>query len=157
MSTSLMLRVWIFAGVALVETPQLRGQQLPSATDSTNFVASDRSPTAAVVLEWALPTVGYAYAGNWTRGIPSALVRLAGLATFLDDQFTIFGSPPPCESQCLVGLGIATAGTVWAMFDAARTTTRENDRRRAAATGVSVTTSVGRRHVGVGLRVPTRW
>ena len=157
MRTRLTVWVCLLAVAGLFVAPQLRAQDLPGATDSTNPTSvSDRSAAAAVVLEWALPTVGYAYAGNWSRGIPPAVVRLLGFAMVLDHQFTIFGSPPPCEGQCAFGYGIAAAGTVWAMFDVARTTTRENARRRAAAVEVSVAPSSGRNGLGVGLRVTMR-
>jgi hypothetical protein len=89
----------------------------PLADTAQVVVVSERSPLGAAAMEWFIPTAGYAYAGKWSRGIPSGLVRIVGIGLVVSDQFTVFGAPPPCEGQCIVGAAILVVGTVWAMID----------------------------------------
>ncbi len=101
-------------------------------------VISERSPVLAGALEvFTFPTIGYAYAGNWRRGIPSGLVRLGGLGLIISQQLTIFGDPPPCRDRCVAGAVIFGLGTIWALIDVVGTTKRENERRRERAVGVA--------------------
>lgn len=126
------------------------------ATDATPVVVvSQKSPVLAGVLEWLVPTVGYAYAGNWARGVPPAAVRITGFILLAADQFTVFGSPPPCRTQCIVGATMAIGGTIWSIVDAAATASRENGKRRRALRGPPVTLMVvpGRGAVGLRIRI----
>ena len=93
--------------LSLAVAPGARAQDRPQAPNedaSQVVVISEKSPFAAGVLEvFTLPTIGYAYAGNWRRGIPSGLVRLGGLGLIISQQLTIFGDPPPCRDRCVAG------------------------------------------------------
>jgi hypothetical protein len=129
----------------------------PPTAATQVVVISEKSALAAGVLEWAIPTVGYAYAGNWSRGILPAVVRIGGLLLVIEQQFVIFGAPPPCEGQCILGLAMAVGGTVWAVVDAGRTAGRENERRRSAALGATLVPTFGAAGPGLGVSVPVGW
>ncbi len=120
-------------------------------------VISEKSPFLAGALEvLTLPTIGYAYAGNWSRGIPSALVRIVGFGLVAEQQFTVFGSPPPCEGQSQAGLALAVVGTIWAVIDAAGTARRTNEKCRAEAQRLALIPTFGAGGPGltVGIRMP---
>jgi hypothetical protein len=125
-----------------------------SLSNPSQTVVGDRSPLAAGLLEWfTIPTVGYAYAGDWSRGIPSALVRVAGAALALP-RINIHVREPGsvCPGLCAVGLFMVLGGHVWATIDAARTTTRMNEQRRASPR-VSVLPRVDEQGAGIAVRV----
>ncbi len=152
------MRMVAFLAVLLLASAGPAHAQEPLSPDSAGgsvVQVTEKSTIAAGLLEWLVPTAGYAYAGNWVRGIPSALARVGGIALYLDDQFTIFGSPPPCEAKCVAGAALAVGGTIWGIVDASATASRENERRRAEATRrtVSLYPRVGRSGVGLGFRV----
>lgn len=149
-------RVAAAATLLFLTAPGLGAQQPRAADGDTAQVVSapEKSPVVAGVLEWVVPTVGYAYAGNWLRGVPPALVRIAGLALVFEQQFVIFGEPPPCTGQCVLGTAMMIGGTVWAIIDAARTATRENERRRTAPLGATLVPTYGAAGVGLGVSVP---
>lgn len=69
----------IVALAALLASP-VAGQAPPQPipVDSASVVGA-RSPLVAGLLEFYVPTVGYAYAGDWTRGLLPTAVR--GAAT----------------------------------------------------------------------------
>ena len=132
-SIALLLSLAVAPGARAQDRPQAPNEDTPQVV-----MISERSPSAAGVLEvFTLPTIGYAYAGNWRRGIPSGLVRLGGLGLVISQQFTIFGAPPPCRDRCVAGAVILGLGTVWALIDVVGTTKRENERRRERAGGVA--------------------
>ncbi len=158
--TQLCRMAWV-CGILLITAVGARAQEGPTTRGGGDAqsvaVVSEKSPVAAGVLEWAFPTLGYAYAGNWSRGVPSALVRITGLVLFMEDQFVIFGEPPPCEGQCVLGVAMALGGTIWAIVDAGRTATRENERKRASVLGATVVPTYGPAGPGIGLHVPVGW
>jgi hypothetical protein len=129
----------------------------PPARDTPQVVVvSEKSPFLAGALEViTLPTIGYAYAGNWTRGLPSAAVRILGLALW-GEQLDPIGPPPPCEARCAVGAIMLLGGWIWAASDAAGTARRTNEERRAEALGAIVLPTLEGRRVGVliQLRIP---
>ena len=145
----------------LARAPGARAQDRPQAPNEDApqvVVISEKSPFVAGVLEvFVLPTVGYAYAGNWSRGIPSALVRIVGLGLVVEQQFTIFGKPPPCEGQCVVGAVLYGVGTIWAAIDAAGTAKRENEKRRERAVGVAVLPNIHSFGASHAVRIRTEW
>jgi hypothetical protein len=137
----------------------LSGQDPEPGPDpvSEPVVVSEKSPFAAGVIEWALPTAGYAYAGDWSRAIPSGIVRVAGFAMVVGQQFTIFGDPPPCEGTCIAGAILLAGGTLWGVLDAAATARRTNERlREEALSRVSISPVRGPDGTGmrIGLRLP---
>ena len=144
----------------LAMAPAARAQDRPQAPNEDApqvVVISEKSPFAAGGLEvFTLPTIGYAYADNWRRGIPSGLVRLGGIGLIVSQQLTIFGDPPPCLDLCVAGTVIFSLGTIWAVIDVVGTTKRENEKRRerAGAMAGAPSTARGRQLVaGDAIRV----
>jgi len=48
------------------------GKDFEDMSDSEKYMVYNshrKSPTTGVLLEWLLPTLGHAYAGNWKRGL----------------------------------------------------------------------------------------
>lgn len=132
--------------VLFFATGRVQAQDAPPAPDgedTTAVAVSDKSPVTAGVLEWFVPTLGYAYAGNWSRGIPPALVRVTGVILIFSQQFVLFDEPPPCRGECLAGVALLLGGTVWAIVDAGNTATRQNARRRASLLGGTVVPTFG--------------
>ena len=150
---ALLLSLAVAPGARAQERPQALNEDAPQVV-----VISEKSPFAAGVLEvFTLPTIGYAYADNWRRGIPSGLVRLGGMGLVVSQQFTILGDPPPCRGRCVAGAVIFGLGTIWALVDVVRTTKRENERRRERAIGVAVLPNIRSSGASVTLRVRTKW
>ena len=154
MRRSLIHANWLVALLATSALP-MHGQEAAQIPDEEPeiVVISEKSAMVAGALEWIFPTVGYAYAGNWVRGLPSAGLRIGGLLLALDRQSVSFGETPPCQGQCVLGLVMAVGGTIWAIVGAGSTARHENDRRRAAARGVQVAPTFGAGGAGVGVRV----
>ena len=100
----------------------VEGQQ---ATTDTVFVEGERSNVLSGVLELYLPTVGFAYAGDWKRGfLPNAfrvgsIIGLLSTVDFLDSS-----------SDTAAGLWAIAflVTTLWAVVEAVNTA---NDRKRA--------------------------
>jgi hypothetical protein len=147
------------AAVLLWLTTGLHAQE-PSGSQVADpppvVVISEKSPVAAGVLEWVIPTAGYAYSGNWSRGIPSAVVRVAGLVLWFNEASWsgaghVMGEGPSCRTTaCSIGLAAVVGGTIWGVLDAAATTTRGNERRRAAALSeVALSRAVEREAPGI--------
>ena len=110
--------------VALLVGAPARAQAPGEATSTDPPAGTDtRSPLLAGVLEWVVPTVGYAYAGAWRRGLVPNSVRVGGLvlAAWQFNGGTGGADVDRCPSACVVGLIGAVAGTVWAVAGAART------------------------------------
>lgn len=133
-------------GLAVAAPPSgVVGQQTAtSPSDSAQVVVvSEKSPWVAGALEYFVPTLGYGYAGNWKRGLPTAVARVAGLALLLGDAFddiSIMGptsDPPPCEGRCVVGVALIVVGSVWAIADASAEAKRYNARQHARAVAMS--------------------
>ncbi len=147
--------------LSLAVAPGARAQDRPQAPNedaSQVVVISERSPVLAGALEvFTLPTIGYAYAGNWRRGIPSGLVRLGGLGLILSQQFTTLGDPPPCRGRCVAGAVIFGWGTIWALIDVVGTTKRENQKQRERAVEVAVLPNVRSFGASLAVRVRTGW
>ena len=142
----------LFVLVVLISAVRVHAQCAPSTPDAAipSIVVSGKSPVTAGYLELLLPTLGYGYAGNWSRGIPSALVRITGLGL----AFNASNTTGRARTEAL-GLAIFGAGAIWAVIDASRTASRENARRREAVLGGTVmpTLGLGPTGTGVGLHV----
>jgi hypothetical protein len=116
-----------------------------------------KSALAAGALELVLPTVGFAYAGHWARGLPPTLFRVAGVYLALDQQMQVpLGGSGACVGQCTLGLTLAAAGTIWAVIDAAIVAKRSNEERGGPAARISETPTGGSLgpEIGVGADLP---
>ena len=132
---------------SLLVAPEARAQE------------ESKSPVLAAALEVAIPTFGYAYAGDWSRGIPLALVRVVGVGLVIEQQWClcIFEEPPPCEGRCIVGVAMAIGGAVWAAIDAASTARRQNERRGFPPRGPTVLPTFGAAGSGLSVHIPFTW
>ena len=146
--------ILLATGFACAASAQLAIDASPPPVAQTSV--SDKSPLAAGLLEWfTIPTVGYAYAGDWSRGVPSALVRFAGIGLSIS-RLNVSEPGTACDAGCAVGFAMFLGGSVWATIDAARTTDRMNERRRTTSAGLSLLPSVDAGRVGVVARLATR-
>jgi hypothetical protein len=141
----------------LVSSPAgLCGQdaaQKPAGDTARVVAISKKYPIAAGILEFYVPTAGYAYAGNWRRGLPPELVRVTGLLLSAQFAFT-HPATHPCTARCATGAAMYIGGTIWAVFDAGATAKRTNARKLEASGGISVYPTLGQEGFGVGARVP---
>lgn len=127
-STSVLLSLWVVQGL-LLPTGAMTQERIPDPPGVV--VVTGKSPFVAGALEIiTFPTIGYAYAGNWTRGFPSAAVRILGFALWREQMFW---SPPPCRAQCIAGAIMLYGGWIWAASDAAGTARRTNEELRTEA------------------------
>jgi hypothetical protein len=132
--------------VTLLGARHLSGQVAPAP--------SHKSPLAAGLLEWfTVPTVGYAYAGDWSRGIPSGLVRLTGFGLVLSAVNVDEPVDDACGGRCALGLAMFLGGSAWAVIDAVNTAERENDRRRSTSAGVSALPTIVDGRVGFRVQI----
>ncbi|MEM1043703.1 MAG: hypothetical protein AAGI91_13880 [Bacteroidota bacterium] len=106
------------------------------------------SPAAAVGLEYLLPTLGHAYAGDWVRGFPPLLTIVAG-------GVLVVGGIVECEcldsAEITTGLVVMVGGRLWGLYsayDTARDRNRANDPALARALRLRV------RGLSVSLAVP---
>ena len=134
-------RTYFFLAVLLVLTSAPLLAQAPTTDPSPANPASaqdvegTRSAVAAGVLEWLVPTAGYAYAGDWGRGLLPNAVRLGGFVLFIT-QYEVnvfFADDDECPSGCVLGLVMAAAGSIWAIAGSVAATQNHNDRLREAA------------------------
>lgn len=89
-----------------------------------------RSPFLSGMLEWTLPMAGYVYAEDVKRGIAPNLVRVGGLVLYFDGLGAgkINWPNPRAVSNALIGLGVGTAGSLWAIGGAVSATQQRNAR-----------------------------
>src|SRR5688572_13471223 len=93
----------------------------------TVYVGSTHSPTASGIIEFLVPTAGFAYAGDWTRGfLPNAF----RIATSIGFGVTSDGPQNDvCENDtaCTIWGVAALATTVWAIVGAVNTAKDHNE------------------------------
>ncbi len=114
-----------------------------------------KSAWTAGILEYVVPTAGYAYADAWKQGLLPGAVRVSGTVALLwvmTDALT--GEPgddePPdeCGALCVYGLVATGVGYVWGVTGAVQAA------RRWAPEGVGLT--MGWDPASSGLRVGVR-
>ena len=97
-----------------------------SGVSISNEAEARKSAGVAVLLEWLVPTVGHAYAGNWKRGLLPNAVRVSGAVLFAVGLSE--GSDGDVYSgETELGLVMMAGGTIWAMVRAGRTARDYND------------------------------
>jgi hypothetical protein len=147
-STSVLLSLLVVQGL-LLPTEAMTQERIPDPPRVV--VVPGKSPFLAGALEIiTLPTIGYAYAGNWTRGFPSAAVRILGFALWREQ---LYWSPPPCQAQCIAGAIMLYGGWIWAASDAAGTARRTNEERRTEALRGAVLPTLHRGSLGVQIQL----
>lgn len=132
----------LLVGTLLLTAPS-RG-----AAQSPEVVASVESPSPFVsgFLEYWLPTAGYAYAGDWKRGLLPNAVRMGGMVLFIKNLDGGSGG------QFVLGLFSGFGGTVWAVVGASKTASRRSHAPRPIESGLVVSPSA----VG-GIEIGYRW
>lgn len=102
---------------------------------SAQSVDHTHSPAVAGIVEWLLPTAGYAYAGDWSAGLVSNAVRVGGMVLLL----STFDEPADtCENACAVGAVALLGGTIWAIVGAVNTARDHNRRVGQAVSRIDV-------------------
>ena len=126
--------VWPFALSSLlifVAIP-VAGQ---SAADTVR-VGHRHSPAAAGIIEFFLPSAGFAYAGDWTRGLPPNVVRLGAGIAFAR---TYDEATESCEgSGCRTWAFVFLASTIWSVVDAVRAAGAYNEQVDALVAALAV-------------------
>ncbi len=93
----------------------------------TVYVGSHHSPWTAGVVEWVLPSAGFAYAGDWKRGLLPNAIRVASIVTIVAGAEDDGDS---CGNGC-AALGLTVvASTIWAVIGAVNTAHDHNARVR---------------------------
>ena len=120
----------------------LQGQQALPPADT-------RSPVLAGALELFLPTVGFAYAGDWKRGLPPNIVRVGAVVSIVATDWCREDGDDACAVLGLL-LGV---GHVWATIGAVNTARDRNRRSEPSSVGLLFRpASNGSLRVGVSLR-----
>jgi len=103
----------------------------PLALRAQSSVPVGKSALAAGLLEYVVPTAGYAYADAWTDGLLPGAVRVSGTVALLwvmADALT--GEPgdeePPdeCRTLCAYGITATAVGYVWGVTGAVKAAKR---------------------------------
>ena len=89
-------------------------------------VAPQKSLVAAAALEYLVPTLGHAYAGDWERGLPPALLLAGGVVWSLSGYSSCV-EERGC-TQVISGAVLAAAGKLWGLFSAVETAQDQNAR-----------------------------
>lgn len=129
-----MKRVRIAAGVGFL---MVVAAIMPATVSAQNEPLEPHTPNAfgAGLLEWLVPTAGYAYAGDWTAGLVPNGVRIGGLV-MLFAGYDEAGEQ--CGSTCAVGAFAGIAGTIWAIAGAASTAANRSARVRESGSPLIV-------------------
>lgn len=110
------IRVAATAALAIiVGASGIKAQQAPAP--------HQHSEVAAGVIEWFLPTAGFAYAGDWSRGFLPNAVRISAWAGLLS---TSSNPDDTCEGSCQIWATAVIATTVWSVVGAVRTASDHN-------------------------------
>jgi hypothetical protein len=116
-------------------------------------VGSTHSALAAGLLEWVFPTAGFAYAGDWKRGLLPNVLRVGSYVGFVATADWISGGNE-CEGDaaCVVFGLSSVATTVWAIVGAVHAAQDYNASIVQQASGLFVQPS-GHGGVAVGFRI----
>lgn len=120
------------------------------APTDVSAIYHEHSATAAGLIEWFLPTAGYAYGGNWTNGFLSNAVRIG---SFIGFGMTSDSATDTCDDACAAWAVAWLGSTAWAIVGAVSTAKEHNARVRAATEGLTVGSApFGGVSVGLTLR-----
>ena len=91
------------------------------------YEAQKKNAAVAAVLEYTFPFVGYAYAGNWRRGLAPGGMALGGFLLLAPCAYTDLG---PCSDNqqiaALAGITLIVASRIWGAVGASHTATDHN-------------------------------
>jgi predicted acyltransferase len=127
------------------------------AVEAQSADTPTKSAWTAGILEYVVPTAGYAYADAWKEGLLPGAVRVSGTVALLwvmTDALTGEpgdGEPPDeCRTMCVYGIVATTVGYVWGVTGAVRAAKRWTPERAGLTLGWSPETSSLRVGVRVG-------
>ncbi len=109
--------------VSLLFAAPVVAQATPIKVD-TVYVQSRVSPTTAGILEFMIPTAGFAYAHDWKRGLLPNLARVLSVVGMVRSGDVILNDV--CENECKVFQATLVAATIWATIGAVRTANAYN-------------------------------
>jgi hypothetical protein len=132
-------------GLLLLLSGTLHAQVGGPATGTTVELPSSRKdPLVAGVLEWVLPTAGYAYAGNWKKGVAPGVLRYGGaVVVLLAIPFMDGSSSVTCNAQCITGAAMAITGVVWGTAGSVNTAKGHNARVSGSASFLPTPSGTG--------------
>jgi len=91
-------------------------------TDTTDRSVDLRSPILAGYKEWTLPFSGYAYGGDWRKGIVPNILRIGGVAAICVGVAGERLNPVTFTT----GFAVGGVGTIWAVTGAVMVTKHRN-------------------------------
>lgn len=130
-------------------------QPVVAQAADTVYIGSRHSPVASGVIELFVPTAGFAYAGDWTRGfLPNALRISSGIV------FGAMADGPEgdlCEGEgiCTISAIAVIASSVWSIVGAVQTANDHNRRLSQAQARVLIAPGPTG-GVSVTMRIPLR-
>jgi len=156
-----------FALLVVVLPAPGRAQQAPdTAPAPVRIQFQKKSPVVAALLEAALPTAGYQYAGEGRRGTAPAVMTGVGAglvvfgAVFTMTQIMSFDVSESefnlASAAVSVGMGLYIVGRIWGVagvYAAVSETNRLLDQRGAQNGGSGVGRSAARVQLGISLPV----
>lgn len=114
------------------EIEQLQ-EQLSNSEKLAMYEGLRKRPVTALLLALILPSTGHAYAGNWLRGLPFAVIRIGFfilIGTSMEEQYTYgdFNSDKNIPDKAYLGaIGYAFT-TIFEMVDAATEADKYNQK-----------------------------
>lgn len=132
----------------MLATPASVRAQAPEflAPTDTLYFTESRSALVSAFLEFSVPMLGYAWAGNWKRGLLPNTVRIGGVALMLA------GWTGDDGTLAATGIVAAVTGTVWAVVGAGVTAAERGSRPVYRRAGFTMTPLPGQR-LGFGYQV----
>lgn len=138
----------------------IRGQTPAQSTASMALIEYSlerKSEWAALGLEWLVPVVGHAYAGNAMRGVLPAVVTVGGMVALIqgagcDSLCAVNGRDRNNDDLAWIGLGAVAVGRIWGMVSAHQTASDHNSELRSRL-GITATGHAGRPELRVTLRI----
>lgn len=120
-----------------------------SALPSRAMAQSNRSSGLASTLELFIPTAGFAYAGEWTRGLLPNAVRIGSVVGIVSHCDPDRGD----RGTCAAFAGVLLVSHIWATVGAANTARDRNRSLGAAAPRLVVLQGPADGALSVGLRL----
>ena len=125
------IRVTVVLSLLLVAPTVADGQAMGA---DTVYIGDTRSALASGLIELFLPTAGYAYAGDWTRGFLPNAFRIASYIGYDRTHDGLRGCVRECRAWMIGGL--VTVG--WGVVGSVRTANDRNARIHEQRSSLSV-------------------
>ena len=122
-----------FISLFIVSTPSYA--QSADTTVDTVYVGVAHSPTTAGVMEMFLPSAGFAYAGDWKRGLLPNALRLTAIVGIVTTADVLANT---CDGICNAWQVLFVASTVWSIVGAVKTANQHNALIQRSKVGMSL-------------------